>query len=57
MTSTGDIVGWGKECFEDLLNAKDTSSIEEAEAEGLEVDSSITLAEVTKAVGKLLESL
>ncbi|XDV32946.1 hypothetical protein PO909_003592 [Leuciscus waleckii] len=42
-----------KEYFEDLLNPT-VSSIEEAEAEGSEVDSSITQAEVTKAVKKLL---
>ncbi len=32
LTSTGDIVGWWKEYFEDLLNPTVTSSIEEAEA-------------------------
>ncbi|CAM4549683.1 unnamed protein product [Leuciscus chuanchicus] len=42
-----------KEYFEDLLNPT-VSSIEEAEAEGSEVDSSITQAEVTEAVKKLL---
>ncbi|XDV52206.1 hypothetical protein PO909_020956 [Leuciscus waleckii] len=54
LTSTGDVVGRWKEYFEDLLNPTDTSSIEEAEAEGSEVDSSITQAEVTEVVKKLL---
>uniref|UniRef100_A0AAY5K1H3 Endonuclease/exonuclease/phosphatase domain-containing protein n=1 Tax=Esox lucius TaxID=8010 RepID=A0AAY5K1H3_ESOLU len=50
---------WGcrrrwKEFFKDLLNPAATSSIEEAEAEGSEVDSSITRAEVTEVVKKLL---
>ena len=39
MTSTGDIVGRWKEYFEDLLNATDTPSIEEAEDGDSEVDS------------------
>ena len=54
LTSTGDVIGRWKEYFEDLLNPTDTSSIEEAEAEGLEADSSITQAEVTEVVKKLL---
>uniref|UniRef100_A0A673BTI1 Reverse transcriptase domain-containing protein n=1 Tax=Sphaeramia orbicularis TaxID=375764 RepID=A0A673BTI1_9TELE len=54
LTSTGDVVGRWKEYFEDLLNPTATSSIEEAEAEVSEVDSSITQAEVTEVVGKLL---
>ncbi len=54
MTSTGDVVGWWKEYFEDLLNPAVTSSIEEAEAEGSEVASSITRAEVTEVVKKFL---
>jgi len=45
LTSTGDVVICWKEYFEDLLNHVGTSSIEEAEAEGSEVDSSITLAQ------------
>ncbi|XDV43830.1 hypothetical protein PO909_012233 [Leuciscus waleckii] len=53
LTSTGDIVGRWKEYFEDFLNPTDTSSIEEAEAEGSEVNSSITQAEVTEIVKKL----
>ncbi len=40
--------------FEDLLNPAVISSEEEAETEDLEADSSITHAEVTKVVGKLL---
>ncbi|KAK3518009.1 hypothetical protein QTP70_030422 [Hemibagrus guttatus] len=36
LTSTGDIVGWWKEYFKDLLNPTDTSSIEEAKAEDSE---------------------
>ncbi len=54
LTSTGDVVGRWKEYFEDLLNPAVTSSIEEAEAGGSEVASSITRAEVTKVVKKLL---
>ncbi len=53
-TSTGDVVGRWKEYFEDLLNPAVTSSIEEAEAGGSEVASSITRAEVTEVVKKLL---
>uniref|UniRef100_A0A671UNG7 Reverse transcriptase domain-containing protein n=2 Tax=Sparus aurata TaxID=8175 RepID=A0A671UNG7_SPAAU len=54
LTSTGDIVGRWKEYFEDLLNPTDTPSIEEAEAGDSEVDPSITQAEVTEVVRKLL---
>jgi len=54
LTSTGNVVGWWKKYFEDLLKPAITSSIKEAEAEGSEVDSSITLAEVTEVVKKLL---
>ncbi len=54
MTSTGDVVGRWKEYFEDLLNPAVTSSIEEAEAGGSEVASSITRTEVTEVVKKLL---
>ncbi|KAK3519760.1 hypothetical protein QTP70_003905 [Hemibagrus guttatus] len=42
LASTGDIVGWWKEYFEDLLNPTDTPSVEEAEAEDSE-ESSIRL--------------
>ena len=48
LTSTGDIVGWWKEYFKDLLNPTDTPSVEEAEAGDSEVDSFIT--QVTEAV-------
>ncbi len=54
LTSTGDVVGRWKEYFEDLLNRAVRSSIEEAEAGGSEVASSITRAEVTEVVKKLL---
>ncbi len=54
LTSTGDVVGRWKEYFEDLLNPAVTSSIEEAEAGCSEVASSITRAEVTEVVKKLL---
>ncbi len=54
LTSTGDVVGRWKECFEDLLNPAVTSSIEEAVVGGSEVASSITWAEVTEVVKKLL---
>ena len=47
LTSTGDIVRWWKEYFEDLLNPTDTPSIEEAEAWDSEVDPFITQAEVS----------
>ncbi|KAI3354933.1 hypothetical protein L3Q82_004715 [Scortum barcoo] len=40
LTSTGDIVGWWKKYFEDLLNPTDFPSNEEAEAGDSEVDSS-----------------
>ncbi|KAK3541858.1 hypothetical protein QTP86_008196 [Hemibagrus guttatus] len=51
---TRDIVGQWKEYFEDLLNPTDTPSVEEPEAEGSEVDSFITQAEVTEVVQQLL---
>ncbi|KAI3353571.1 hypothetical protein L3Q82_020093, partial [Scortum barcoo] len=54
LTSTGDIVGQWKKYFEDLLNPTDLPSSEEAEAGDSEVDSSITQAEVTEVVRKLL---
>ncbi|KAK3532449.1 hypothetical protein QTP86_018088, partial [Hemibagrus guttatus] len=54
LVSTGDIVGWWKEYFEDLLNPTDTPSDEEPEAEDSEVDSFITQAEVTEVVQQLL---
>ncbi|KAI3364547.1 hypothetical protein L3Q82_011336 [Scortum barcoo] len=54
LTSTGDIVAWWKKYFEDLLNPTDLPSSEEAEAGDSEVDSSITQAEVTEVVRKLL---
>ncbi|KAK3562609.1 hypothetical protein QTP86_002090 [Hemibagrus guttatus] len=54
LASTGDIVRWWKEYFGDLLNFTDTPSVEEPEAEDLEVDSFITQAEVTEVVQQLL---
>ncbi|KAK3547532.1 hypothetical protein QTP86_021516, partial [Hemibagrus guttatus] len=54
LVSTGDIVGWWKEYFKDLLNLTDTPSIEEPEADDSEVDSFITQAEVTEVVQQLL---
>ncbi|XP_068187802.1 insulin receptor substrate 1-B [Antennarius striatus] len=51
---TKDIVGRWKKYFEDLLNPAAMSYTEEAEAEVSEVDSSITQAEVTEVVVKLL---
>ncbi|KAI3360197.1 hypothetical protein L3Q82_014516, partial [Scortum barcoo] len=54
LTSTGDIVGRWKKYFEELLNPTDLPSSEEAEAGDSEVDSSITQAEVTEVVRKLL---
>ncbi|KAK3538555.1 hypothetical protein QTP86_006718 [Hemibagrus guttatus] len=54
LASTGDIVGRWKEYFKDLLNPTDTPSVEEPEAEGSEVDSFITQAEVTEVVQQLL---
>ncbi|KAI3365026.1 hypothetical protein L3Q82_010076 [Scortum barcoo] len=50
------VLGWGrwKKYFEDLLNPTDLPSSEEAEAGDSEVDSSITRAEVTEVVRKLL---
>ncbi|KAI3353503.1 hypothetical protein L3Q82_020024 [Scortum barcoo] len=49
-----DIVGRWKKYFEDLLNPTDLPSSEEAGAGDSEVDSSITQAEVTEVVRKLL---
>ncbi|KAI3366000.1 hypothetical protein L3Q82_009827 [Scortum barcoo] len=54
LTSTEDIVGRWKKYFEDLLNPTDLPSNEEAEDGDSEVDSSITQAEVTEVVRKLL---
>ncbi|KAI3375330.1 hypothetical protein L3Q82_021824 [Scortum barcoo] len=54
LTSTEDIVGRWKKYFEDLLNPTDLPSSEEAEAGDSEVDPSITQAEVTEVVRKLL---
>ncbi|KAI3357011.1 hypothetical protein L3Q82_003646 [Scortum barcoo] len=54
LTSTGDIVGQWKKYFEDLLNPTDLPSSVEEEAGDSEVDSSITQAEVTEVVCKLL---
>ncbi|KAI3352226.1 hypothetical protein L3Q82_005589 [Scortum barcoo] len=56
LTSTEDIVVETVEeiLFEDLLNPTDLPSNEEAEAGDSEVDSSITQAEVTEVVRKLL---
>ncbi|KAI3374080.1 hypothetical protein L3Q82_022646 [Scortum barcoo] len=58
LTSTVDIVGRWKKYFEDLLNpptdTRHMPSTEEAEAGDSEVDSSITQAEVTEVVRKLL---
>jgi len=56
LTSTGVVVRRWKEYFENILNSVVTSSIEEAEAEGSEVELSITLSEVTERVKKLLGS-
>ena len=49
LTSTGDVVGWWKEYFGDLLSPTNMSSIEDAES----VDSSMTGAEITEVVKKL----
>ncbi|KAI3360318.1 hypothetical protein L3Q82_014631 [Scortum barcoo] len=56
LTSTGTLTlsGRWKKYFEDLLNPTDLPSSEEAEAGDSEVDSSITQAEVTEVVRKLL---
>ncbi|KAI3362903.1 hypothetical protein L3Q82_011500, partial [Scortum barcoo] len=54
LTLTRDIVGRWKKYFEDLLNPTDLPSSEEAEAGDSEVDLSITRAEVTEVVRKLL---
>ncbi|KAI3361545.1 hypothetical protein L3Q82_013690 [Scortum barcoo] len=51
---SSDIVGRWKKYFEDLLNPTDLPSNEEAEDGDSEVDSSITQAEVTEVVRKLL---
>ncbi|KAI3357008.1 hypothetical protein L3Q82_003639 [Scortum barcoo] len=53
LTSTGDIVGWWKKYFEDLLNPTDLPSTEEeeAEAEDSQVDSSITQSIILDCLG------
>ncbi|TKS65462.1 Metabotropic glutamate receptor 6 [Collichthys lucidus] len=48
LTWNGDIVGWWKKYFEELLNPTNMSSVKEAEPEDLEEASSISLAEVAK---------
>ncbi|KAK3535487.1 hypothetical protein QTP70_016908 [Hemibagrus guttatus] len=53
LVSTGDIVGWWKEYFEDLLNPTDMPSVEEPEARDSEVDSFITQAEWWQGTGGL----
>ncbi|KAK3563871.1 hypothetical protein QTP86_004810 [Hemibagrus guttatus] len=53
LVSTGDIVGWWKEYFEDLLNPTDMPSVEEPEAGDSEVDSFITQAEWWQGTGGL----
>ena len=54
LTWTGDTVRWWKEHFEELLNPVNTFSVEEAEPEDSGEASSISVAEVTKVVKKLL---
>lgn len=54
LTSTGEVVGRWKENLEDLLKPTVMSSDEGPEAGDSEVDSSITQAEVTEVVRKLL---
>ncbi|XP_008277681.1 glycerol-3-phosphate transporter [Stegastes partitus] len=56
LTSTEEVVGLWKEYFKGLLNPAVTSSEEEAETVDSEADSSITRAEVTEVVRKLLGS-
>ncbi|KAI3374381.1 hypothetical protein L3Q82_006209 [Scortum barcoo] len=56
LTSTGDIIGRWKEYFEDLLNPTNTClhPLRKWRLGTLKVDSSITQAEVTEVVCKLL---
>ncbi|XP_013872670.1 uncharacterized protein LOC106523692 [Austrofundulus limnaeus] len=54
LTRTEDIVGQWKEHFEDLLNPSFMSTFDESESEDSGEDESITMAEVTKVVKKLL---
>ncbi|KAL6462549.1 hypothetical protein MHYP_G00289710 [Metynnis hypsauchen] len=54
LTSTGDVIGRWKEYFKDHLNPTNDPSQEEAELGDPSEGPSITRAEVTKVVGKLL---
>ena len=56
LTSTGDVIWWWKEYFENLLSPTNTSFIEASEPVDFEVVSSITVAEVTEVVKKLHSS-
>lgn len=53
-TSTEDIVSLCKEYFGDLLNPSYMPSIKTTESEDSEIDSSITQADITEVVQKLL---
>ena len=51
--STGDIVRWWREYFEELLNPTNTYSMEETEPRGLGMGGSISGAEVAEVVKQL----
>ncbi|KAI3375503.1 hypothetical protein L3Q82_003833 [Scortum barcoo] len=53
LTSTGTIVEWWKEYFEDLFNPTNTHSLEKTEPEGSEVGALMSGAEVAEAVKQL----
>ncbi|KAL7874956.1 hypothetical protein SRHO_G00059260 [Serrasalmus rhombeus] len=55
LTSTGDVIGWWKEYFEDLLHPIDTFSSEEAESGDTGIGLSITEAKVPKVYAGVLE--
>lgn len=46
LSTTGDVVGWWKEYFEDILNLTDTPSLEEAES----ADLLVTRAKITEVL-------
>lgn len=54
LTSTGDIIGWWKEYFEEFVKPVVMPSTEEVEAGDSEEDSAITQIKVTEVVFALV---